>query len=209
MGLIRHQSTETEKPTAEKPALAVPKGLNHSVEKNKIQLRERMLLYPGGRESKRKEQQEQLECRAGSETAASGHGELLGAAPFPSPSAQPAHPAAAEAQHCIRSLGTNTAAAQTSLSGPCTTLQGSQEGSLPVSSRGWSRAADVPSPHTSCCVSVLTQPSPTAARSATPSERGEHPLQPFQQMHPKQPRAVQGQKLGEVMLPVEVLQLLG
>lgn len=90
MGLIRHQTTEKEEPMAEKPALAVPKGLNHPVEKSKIQLRECKLPFPGGRESKRGEQQEQLECRAGSETAASGNGRAPGGC-SPSPALLHSH----------------------------------------------------------------------------------------------------------------------
>lgn len=181
------------------------------MEKNKIQLRECTLLFPGGRESKRREQQEQLECRAGSETAASGNGGAPGGGSLsPALLHSRAHLAVAEAQHCIRSLGTNTAEAQTSLSGLRTAPRGSQERNLPISSHGWSRvAADVPNPYTSCCQHVLAQPNPTAARSAAPSERGERPLPALPADASQAAHAVQDQKLGEVMLPVEVLQLMG
>lgn len=77
-----------------------------------------------------------------------------GHVPVPAPSAWPAQPSAAQAQHCLRSLGTNVTAPQPSPAGSAGSQWHSQKGACPGSSLIQSRAID----RTNSC-RYLTHPS--------------------------------------------------
>lgn len=167
---------------------------------NKIQLRGRELLFPGGRESKRGEESSKSSWGTGQavrQPASGNRRTPRGHSPSPAPSAWP-------------QPRPNTASGCLALTQRWRRLQASQNRGVPrkeagpVSSPGRRRAVDTTSPGR-----YPTHPSSGAfqhQRNRTlPPERCVPLHLPKEEIPPS--HAVQGQKLGEMMLRVTVLQL--